>query len=419
MPTELQELKEQKESIHTELVLLSDGLEEGATFTAEQLTQWDAHQAEIERIDSEIATAERLLSLSVENEGESGSGDGSTGTRRFSPSIITRSRTVDHAAAVRGWALSQLNRREFITSDMSNAQRAANFQWDAPIQGAVKWDQTVGSATGGANSVNDAVVGEVIRKMKDYGGMMEACHVFSTSDGTPLKKPVHDSTAFKAAKTAELGTISNTTQVVDKVTFQSMELTSGIYETSLQLVRDSAYDIMGEFTMAIGESFARGANEYLTTGDQPDEPQGIENAVTAIAPTVINYANMLALYHSVDASYRRSAKCGWMMNDTTLLSVKQNLLDADGRPIYKTSGSAVDGFGYTIEGKAVKVNTDLSDGVILFGDFDRYHVRLIGGVMIRVLNELFALRNAVGIVGHTAIDGRLVDNSAIRKLVVA
>lgn len=255
--------------------------------------------------------------------------------------------------------------------------------------------------------------------MKDFGGMMEACHVFSTATGTPIKKPVHDSTNFKAKKTSELGTIDNTTQLIGKATFGSTELTSGVYETSLELVRDTSYDLMGEFTLAVGESFGRGGNEYLTLGSASDEPQGIQNAVSQLVGIeAINHDNILVLFHSVDASYRRSKKCAWMMNDITLLAMKQSLKDADGRPLYKQSGNAVDGFSYMIEGKPVKINTDLENGEILFGDFSRYHIRLIGGVMIRVLNELFALRNAVGIVGHTAIDGRLVDKTAIRKLAI-
>ena len=414
----VQDLKEEKEALTGKLVELKDGLEEGGTFTTEQLKQWDDTSAEIGRINAEINTQERLLSLSPPKP-DDGPGEPE---RRFSPQIVTARRSVDHAAAVRGWALSQLNRREFITSDMQTAQRVSNLAWDAPIQGQVKWDHTVtGDAADGAlggTSVNDAVVGEVVRKMKHYGGMMEACYVFSTTDGAAIKKPVHDNRSFRARKTAELGTIENEQQKVGSAKFGSMELTSGVYETSMQLVRDSAYDILGEFTLAIGESFGRGSNFYLTTGDGTDEPEGIEEAVTAIAPTEITYANLLRLFHSVNQAYRNSMKCCWMMNDNTLFAVKEKLIDADGRPIYKVAGDAVSGYQYMIEGKPVKINPDLSNGEILFGDFNRYHIRLIGGINIRLLNELFALRNAVGIVGHTAIDGRLVDSSAIRKMSV-
>jgi HK97 family phage major capsid protein len=189
----------------------------------------------------------------------------------------------------------------------------------------------------------------------------------------------------------------------------------------MQLVRDTAFDILGEFQSDVSESLSRGANFYLTTGSQADEPQGIQGAVSVAnaAWNAITHPNILRLMHSVDASYRRSNKCAFMCNDATVLAMKLTLIDADGRPLYKSQPNAVGGFDYVIEGKPVKINPDLADGQLLFGDFSKYHIRLVGGVMIQVLRELFALTGGIGIIGHSSIDGRLVDSTAIKKLVVA
>lgn len=404
--SKLQELKEQKEEIHGQLVKLSESLPDGQNFDAEQLKQWDALEGELKDVDAAIATAERLLSLNTEPEND----------RPKGPVFLSRRNSVDTSAAFRGWALGNSNSRDQITSEMRSAMEAGNVRWNEPLVGSIQWNQTKGVDAEGGHTVNDAVVAGVVRKMKDFGGMMLACHVFTTTGGQSLKKPILDSTNFKGSKTAELGTIGNNTQQIDKATFGATEITSGIYPVSYQLMRDSAYDILGEFQSAVGESLGRVSNELLTTGSANDEPQGIQGAVTAITPVGISHANILELFHSVDAAYRRSPRCAFMMSDATLLAVKKALIDADGRPMYKSEPNTVTGFGYVMEGKPVVINTDLATGTILFGDFGKFHVRMVGGVTIKTLTELYAVQNAVGIIGHSAVDGRLVDNTAIKKL---
>lgn len=404
----LTQLREQKETLHNNLVALKDGLSEGDTFTDDQKKQWDEFSTEMAEVDAKIETQERLLSLDPKPD------DPKPG--RFAPHIGTTKPKANPDAALRGWALTQVNRPDFITPSMREAQ--GETQWDAPLNGNIHWDQEQGVEATGGHSVNEAIVAGVVKKMKAFGGMMEACRVFSTTDGAPLKKIIRNHTNFKAQKTAEMTDVANTTQTMDKVTFGETELTSGIYEISLKLIRDSAYDVMGDFRDAVGESFARGANDLLTKGSAADEPQGIEGAVTAITPAALNYATIIELMHSVDEAYRRSMYCGFMMNDTTVKRFKQEMLDADGRPLYKSQPNIVNGFRYVIEDKPVFINNDLTDNTVLFGDFWKYEIRLIGGVTLTVLNELFALRRNIGIVGHTGIDGRLVDDTAIKKIVL-
>ena len=410
--SQLKRLKEQKEAVTAKLVELKDSLEEGQAFTEDQVKAWDGFSAELAEVDSAIATKERLLSLDTGGD----EGGGNNGPRFLS--IRTKPK-ADPEMALRGWALAQQGNRQLMTAEMTQAIEAGEVNLSGPINAPVRWNQEAGVEETGGHTINDAVVAGVVKRMKDFGGMLSACRVFNTTDGAPLKKPILDSTNFKGAKTAELGPITNSTQTIAKATFQATELTSGIYEISHQLIRDSSFEFLDEMQAAVGESLGRISNELLTTGSATDEPQGINGAVTAISQTSLSHNNILELFHSVDASYRRSMKCGWMMNDTTVKTVKQTLKDADGRPLYKADPNFVGGYGYQMEGKPVWINTDLPNNVILFGDFDRYHIRLVGGVTIKTLNELFALKNAVGIIGHTAIDGRLVDTTAIKKMVIA
>ena len=319
--------------------------------------------------------------------------------------------------ALRAWLFAGSNNREQITTAMQEAADGVKLGNNV-LSHSVRWDQTKSVDPEGGFGVNEAVVQGVIKKLHLEGGMLAACHVFNTATGAPWRYDVTDSTV-RAVPTAELATITNVNHVFDEVTFQDTKLTTGNYKISHEAIRDVNFDLMGELTSEVARRFARGINYQLTQGAGGSAPHGVEAAVTAITPTTLTYSNILELFHSVEAPYRNSAKCGFMCNDVMLKTIRQTLLDADGRPMWNQGANVIQGYSYVMENKPVWVNPDLSDDTLLFGDFDRYRCRMIGSMNIKILNELFALEDAVGIVGHQSIDGRLVDNTAIKKLVVA
>jgi HK97 family phage major capsid protein len=406
--TKLQQLKEQKEKIHNDMVALKDGLAEGEAFTEEQIKKWDGLDAEMTAVDSAIATEERLLSL-VTPEPDANPG------RNFNPRMVhPRGPPADPANALRGWALTQAGGAAVLTPEMESARGEQN--WDEPLIGNIRWDQTKGSDVAGGHSVPDAVIGGVVKRMKRFGGMLRACHVFTTTDGNAIRKPKRDTTDFEAQKIAELEDTDNTDQIFGEVTFGETELASGIFPISLKLLRDTGYDVMADFNKALGESFGRGANRLLTKGAAADEPQGIEGAVQSITPMQPGQEMINEMFHSVDEAYRMSDRCFWMMNDNTVKRFKNQLVDANGRPLHKSEENASAGFTYVLEEKPVIVNTHLSDDAVIFGDFESYQIRLIGGIVISVLRELFARKRAIGLIGHTGIDGRLVDSHGLVKM---
>ena len=406
--TKLQQLKEQKEKIHNGMVALKDSLADGEVFTEEQIKQWDAFATEMATVDSEIATEERLLSLVPPEPNPDP-------TRRFAPRIGSpRGPHVDPANALRGWALTQAGSSAVLTPEMEAAR--GDQRWDLPLVGNIRWEQTKGSNEAGGHSVPDAVIGGVVRRMKRFGGMLRACHVFTTTDGNAIRKPKRDTTDFEAQKIAELEDTENTDQIFSEVTFGETELASGIFPISLKLLRDTGYDVMADFNRALGESFGRGANRLLTKGAAADEPQGIEGAVAEIDPMQPGQEMINEMFHSVDEAYRMSDRCFWMMNDNTVKRFKNQLVDANGRPLHKSEENASAGFTYVLEEKPVIVNTHLSDDAVIFGDFESYQIRLIGGIVISVLRELFARKRAIGLIGHTGIDGRLVDSNGLVKM---
>lgn len=403
----IQGLKERKEEIHNELTALKEGLEDGQVFNDEQLASWDSLKSELDEVDTHISTQQRLLSFDPTEKQVDG----------FRPAVNFSNKKHDPEMALRAWLLAGSNNREFITKEMQEAAEGIKLG-NPTLSSTVRWDQTKGTDAKGGYGVNGLVVAGVIQKLHEQGSMLSACTVFNTSTGGDWRYVVTDSTV-KAVPTNELATIANVDHDFSEVTFKETKLTTGNYKISYEAIRDVNFDLMGELTSEVAARFARGINYQLTQGAGGTAPQGIEAAVTAITPTTLTYNNIMELSHAVPSPYRRSSQCVYMCNDVMLKTIRQTLIDADGRPLWNQSGTAVEGYPYVMDNHGVVVNPDLSDDTLIFGDFSRYRCRLIGSLSLKILNELFALEDAVGIVGHLPIDGRLVDDTAFAKLVVA
>ena len=407
----IKELKEQKEEITIQLNDLRSTVEtDKRAFTDDELQSWDELSNALNALDQSIQTQERILNSPKPEE--------KSKVVAFSSS----SKPVNNDEIFRGWCWSQQNRKENITPSAIEGANRSGIRFDEPLSAPIKWNQTVADGTASGSAVNEAVVAGVVNKLKDYSGVMSVSNVFSTENAAPLKKVVHDHTSFLATKTAELGTIANTTQTLETVSFGATEYTSGIYQISHQILRDSAYPIMDEFQNAMAESFGRAWNDVFTNGDGVGDPQGCEvaasTALSVDGTADVSLANLQTLQHSIDSAYRRSPKCVYMCSDSTVLELKGSLIDADGRPTYNQSQNSNVNvpMAMMIEGFPVVINPSMTDGVILFGDFSRFHIRTVGNLTMRMLTELYALQNAVALVGHQAVDSRLVDSGAIKKL---
>jgi HK97 family phage major capsid protein len=130
--------------------------------------------------------------------------------------------------------------------------------------------------------------------------------------------------------------------------------------------------------------------------------------VTAAA-TDISMDNMIELHHSVDPAYRSKAR--FMLNDATLLVLKKKK-DGQGRYLWQ-SGIAVkepdtlDGMPYTINQAMASIATTAKP--VLFGDFSKYYIRKVSGLMVLRLSERYAELNQTAFVAFERADGALVD----------
>lgn len=285
------------------------------------------------------------------------------------------------------------------------------------------------STTAGGYTVPVELSNVLVKSMKMWGPMYDEdiCTTISTSNGVTIKIPTVNDTASTVVQHTEGAALTDDNS--KDVSFGQKSLEAYGYDTewvkfSLELARDSIFNMESLLGQLLGERLGRRANIELTTGDGTGDPNGIVTASTlgktAAAVAAVTYDEIIDLVHSVDPAYRASPKVRFMFNDLTLAALRK-LKDSEGRYIW-TMGDVQNGVPGSILGYRYSINqamASLATGnkTMLFGDFGKYYVRKVGAPMIGVKRESYW--PDLGIAGLIYLDGELGDTAAVKHLIQA
>jgi HK97 family phage major capsid protein len=282
------------------------------------------------------------------------------------------------------------------------------------------------TTTEGGYTVPAEIASMVIDKMKAFGGMRDASTVLSTATGVSMNWPTSDGTADVGAIVGQ-----NTAVSAADITFGTIGLNPFYYTSNkialpLELIQDSAIDVVGYVVNRLATRIARIQNTHFTVGSGTTMPDGIipksavgKTGATGQTVTVI-YDDLVDLKHSVNRAYRANAK--YMMNDLSVAIVSK-LKDTTGRPIWVPGDveSIVNGRPDTLCGQPVVINDDVPVMAanalsIAFGDLSAYNIRDVANttVLKRFDDSAFALSNQVGFCAWTRSGGNLLDTAAVR-----
>lgn len=285
------------------------------------------------------------------------------------------------------------------------------------------------STTAGGYTVPVELSDQIVKSMKMWGPMYDEdiCTTIATANGVTIKIPTVNDTSVTAVQHSEGSALTDDNG--SDVTFGQKSLESYGYDTewvkfSMELARDSIFNVESLLGQLLGERLGRIANLQLTTGDGTGDPNGAVTASslgkTAAAQAAVTYDEIIDLIHSVDPAYRASPKVRFMLNDLTLSALRK-LKDGDGKYIW-TAGDVQGGVPGTLLGYRYSVNQAMpamTTGLkpIIFGDFGKYYVRKVGAPTIGVVRERFW--PDLGIAGLIFLDGELGDTAAVRHLIMA
>jgi HK97 family phage major capsid protein len=262
----------------------------------------------------------------------------------------------------------------------------------------------------------------VIEKLKAFGGMREAATILSTAGGSALNFPTSDGTSEVGEIVAE-----NSGTTTGDVTFGTVALPVYKYSSKqialpVELIQDSAIDIIALVVARLAMRIARIQNAHFTTGTGTNQPAGMitQSGIGKVGATgqtvAVTYDDLVDLKHAVNRAYRVGGR--YMMNDLTIAAVSK-LKDTTGRPIWVPA--ITEGAPDRLNGHAVVTNDDMAvmsanAKSIAFGDFSQYTIRDVkdSTTMRRFDDSAFALKGQVGFCGWTRSGGNLLEPSAVK-----
>lgn len=217
---------------------------------------------------------------------------------------------------------------------------------------------------------------------------------------------------------AEAAAFTESDPVVDSIVLGGYKIgTAGQY--SWESEQHSPINMAQLISGSIAERIGQKVGEYLSIGTGSAQPLGIWTAapvgVTSASPTAVTLDEVMALYFSVDAPYRKNGV--WILNDATYFEMAK-LKDSQGNYLMAPNGN---GDGFVFMNRPVVFDPygptlAATKKVILFGDVSRFHVRL-SDLRIESNDSVGFLNDLVTVRGAISIDSGLTDDYAVKALV--
>lgn len=286
------------------------------------------------------------------------------------------------------------------------------------------------SATYGGYLVPVTLWTELERRMKAYGGMLQACRIINTDDGGTLNWPTNDDTTATGAWLAEPRASALT---VEDTTFNRVQYSSYTWGTlakfTIEMFQDERVNLlMEQITDIFSERGGRALNAAFTTGSGTGRPTGLLTSTSAgkttAGATAITKAELIDLVHSIDPAYRNGPNVGFMMNDAVLGYIRKlDFGSTNNDPLWQPSYQ--NGVPDRLLGYPVYINQDMASTVasanktVVFGDFSKYIIREVQRPSMFLMQERYMDELHKGLVMWSRYDGKLLQSNAIKHLLQA
>ena len=296
-----------------------------------------------------------------------------------------------------------------------------NAMRDKAARPAVMDALKIGSDAEGGYLVPDEYEKTLIEGLEEENIFRKIAKVINTSSGD-RKIPVV-ATKGTASWVDEEGLINESDDTFGQVSIGAYKLGT-LIKVSEELLNDSVFDLEDYISTEFARRIGSREEDAFFNGDGVGKPTGIFNAtggaeigVTSASATAITADELIDLFYSLKAPYRKNAV--WVLNDATVKAIRK-LKDNNGNYLWQPAITA--NTPDTILGKPVFTSSyvpTIGAGAksIAFGDFTYYWVADRQARSFKRLNELYAATGQVGFMATQRVDGKLILPEAIKVLV--
>ena len=316
-----------------------------------------------------------------------------------------------------------LNGRETAKTGRATDEYRQNF-WNmmrskTPMPQVVNALQ-IGTDSEGGYLVPDEYERTLVEALEEENVFRQLAKVIRTSSGD-RKIPVV-ATKGTASWIDEEGAYLESDDAFGQVSIGAYKVGTMI-KVSEELLNDSVFDLEAYISREFARRIGAKEEESFFTGDGSGKPLGVlaatggaETGVTAASATAITADELIDLFYSLKAPYRRNAV--WVLNDSTIKAIRK-LKDNQGQYLWQPSLTA--GAPDLLLGKPVRTSAYMpaiaADAkTVAFGDFSYYWIADRQGRSFKRLNELYAATGQVGFLASQIVDGKLILPEAIKVL---
>lgn len=278
----------------------------------------------------------------------------------------------------------------------------------------------IGTDSEGGYLVPDEFENTLIDKLEEENFIRGLATIITSGSGDK-KIPVVASHGT-AVWTDEEGEYTESDDAFGSVNLGAHKLTS-IIKVSEELLNDSVFNLETYIAQEFARRMAAAEEAAFINGDGTGKPTGLltsgEDGVTAASAVAITADEIIDLYHSLRAPYRKNAK--FITNDSTIKAIRK-LKDANGQYLWQPGLQA--GQPDTILNRPIFTSAyvpEIGTGnkIMLFGDLSYYWIADRQGRSFQRLNELFAKNGQIGFRVFQRVDGKLILPEAVKTLKMA
>jgi HK97 family phage major capsid protein len=300
----------------------------------------------------------------------------------------------------------------FSRDRLTNEQRDTASLWkyaaeQRDVEGAPMLNH-IGVYSGLGQFIPNDFFANVFSQLKTHDPLFDedSCTVINSTNGRVTTVPTVGDIEAVASVVGEAGAQTETDiSVPSQAVLGVYSYKSPRWVCSIEAFQDLS-EVIGAvklFTDFASDRLRRGIGADLVNGSGISKPLGLISSLVELASSATPFttasgsagntggaetgANSIGtkdlsnLYYSVDAAYRSSAKCAWLMQDATLNYI-DGLVDKMGQPLHIVKW---DNGKPSIYGKPVKISPSVpaigsSNVTVLFGDLSYWVTKIVTGI---------------------------------------
>ena len=278
----------------------------------------------------------------------------------------------------------------------------------------------VGTDSEGGYLVPDEYERTLVEALQNENIFRNFAHVIRTSTGD-RKIPIVV-TKGTATWTDEEAPYDESDDAFGQASIGAYKLATMI-KVSDELLNDSVFDVANYIAKEFARRMGAAEEEAFIAGNATGKPTGLLHAtlgaqlgVTTAAATAVTFDEVMDLFFSLRAPYRRQAV--FLMNDSTV-KVLRKLKNGAGDYIWQpsiTAGAPDKILNCPVYTSSFVPAIASAAKTIIFGDMNYYWIADREGRKFKRLNELYAANGQIGFLASQRVDGKLILPEAVKVL---